>query len=333
MLPTYVTPSCKLFRCWMHPANSATCDFLKNNTPTSATTSSASIYRTAGFSILEVHWPLPDRKYKLPAKLPLNGTDSEGTWLHAVTVYYKIFYLKTMLLPICHPAACDQQDIDLVVQHVNQKIDFKLQVTSSITIADTTAWSLYPHVKIPALVIVLLFLLLTILSTAYSFLLQSSSSNAPLLIRAFDAGSNMQQVFRLPGSEMGQRLMFLNGIRFQYLLVCIIGHMYFPTSQEIIPFAFGAVQFSRKRVLYSVLANTVTPMLSVNFVMGASLAYITWHREVVVNKKKVSMLVYVALRFVRSLPVIGCLHPLHPGLPAQHGLRTSLLSHAEERDR
>lgn len=275
------------------------------------------------YSLINIHWPLPKRR-KIPHdfKFHFNGTSADRTWVQSLADVHVLFYFENFVSAICYPSSCKEKDMETLLNKINEKTHLKVEMKTYTNMHEDIKVG-HSFIRLLSMAILLVLVSTTLISTvAYTLHPKSIMARSLSNFNAIDTWSKVHAPYF---TEAGKRMAFLNGIRAHYLVLAIMAHLFMPISPKILMLYISENDFYVKNRLWAAFARISGTQVAMSFVMGyvnivsnflsysvimcrGALAYYSWHDYMVKSKGKINFIVYVMVRWLRTLPVIlACL--------------------------
>ena len=246
------------------------------------------------YVLLNIHFPLPASRSFGQLKHATHQANSSGM-VSMMSSSYLLFYTVTPLVGVCFPELCSQHDVHNIIESdLITKFTHPLRLEVVSTEADTDE-DRFPDHKLLRLIsqIVILWLISMMLIGTYF-------PSQHFLLKHFDAKRNREKLFQ---ESSNPRLNFFNGYKVCYLLTAIFGHLIIPITPSLHPFTMEIIHYILKTSFYAYQVKSAFSVVATNFMISASLSVVSWLPEIEKKKGRLSVVSFLFLRAIRTLPV------------------------------
>lgn len=250
----------------------------------------------ARYTMIQIHTPLPKDMDTLSIPRPSHLDVTDGWKYHYSNRIGALRYIP-QIFSVCLPSQCTRSDIESTLHSSylqNALHPIRLSVFSSET--RTEPYFQVTIVTNVARLTVLSVIIFTVMSTLVS---RSRGRSTPT---AFDVVENSRKLLAEPVCD--QRLHFFSGYKAIYLFFCTLGHATVPLTKPIMIEGIYPYTYIANDLFSQVFSNATGFVITTNFVVTACLSMIAILPEVKRRKGNISIVSFVLVRALRTLPTI-----------------------------
>ncbi|KAI1307698.1 hypothetical protein HDE_00637 [Halotydeus destructor] len=226
-----------------------------------------------------------------------------GQWHKKLWDMRSFFAYETPFYGVCVPRECSRDQLINRIQLMiaNHKLPIKIDADCHDELNSQLDQTFSTRRIMQSLVIVMTGLV--VMATLRGRLVRNNLQDA---LSYFDAIKNTRELFRVSRPSSSDEVKFLNGIRFIFFAMSIIGHVYVTCSGNA-PSAHSKVMldsnFDHWSVRHFFLKYSASTGMVVNVLLSGFFCYYSWH-DVIKARKQVDLISYSLIRFIRPLPVL-----------------------------
>ena len=252
--------------------------------------------RKSRYVLIRIRWPRPE--YSQLHEVMRDPANSSH-WITAMREQLPLFYFGDSIAALCFPASCHQADIQAVIQShvISQKVHpYNISMISTEA-ADDNLFPDHQILRSLSRTILIAVILVVVVATC--------APSRISWLQHFDASRNNAKLFQVTTDK---RMNIFSGFKVAYLLSSMISHYGLPSGRPVYPFLMETQQFLASSSLFNVYTKVGFSSVSFNFVIGASLAVITWMTEMRRRGSSVRFSTYFMFRVLRALPLVTACH-------------------------